>query len=31
MASIDYQEAGKEIIKLFGRKDGSGRKVILRL
>ena len=28
MASIDYQEARKEIIKLFGRKDASGRKVI---
>lgn len=28
MASIDYQEARKEIIKLFGRKDASGRKII---
>ena len=28
MASIDYQEARKEIIKLFGRKDASGRKTI---
>ena len=28
MASIDYQEARKEIIKLFGRKDASCRKVI---
>ncbi len=28
MASIDYQEARKEIIKLFDRKDASGRKII---
>lgn len=28
MASIDYQEARKEITKLFGQKDASGRKVI---
>ncbi len=28
MASIDYQEARKEIIKLFSRKDASGRKII---
>lgn len=28
MASIDYQEARKEIIKLFGQKQASGRKVI---
>ena len=28
MASIDYQEARKEIIKLFGRKEASGRKII---
>ena len=28
MASIDYQEARKEIIKLFKSKDASGRKVI---
>ena len=28
MASIDYQEARKEIIKLFGRKDASDRKII---
>lgn len=28
MASIDYQEARKEIIKLFGRKDASSRKII---
>lgn len=28
MASIDYQEARKEITKLFGRKDASGRKII---
>lgn len=28
MASIDYQEARKEIIKLFGKDDASGRKII---
>lgn len=28
MASIDYQEARKEIIKMFGQKEASGRKVI---
>lgn len=28
MASIDYQEAKKEIIKLFGKKDVNGRKII---
>lgn len=28
MASIDYQEARKEIIKLFGKDNSSGRKVI---
>lgn len=28
MASIDYQEARKEIIKLFGKKGASGRKII---
>lgn len=28
MASIDYQEARKEIVKLFGNKQASGRKVI---
>ena len=28
MASIDYQEARKEIIKLFGHKEASGRKII---
>ena len=28
MASIDYQEARKEIVKLFKAKDSSGRKVI---
>ena len=28
MASIDYQEAKKEIIKLFGRNDTDGRKII---
>ena len=28
MASIDYQEARKEIIKMFRAKDSSGRKVI---
>ena len=28
MASIDYQEARKEIIKLFGKDNSCGRKVI---
>ena len=28
MASIDYQEARKEIIRLFGQKQASGRKII---
>ena len=28
MASIDYQEARKEILKLFGQKETSGRKII---
>ncbi len=28
MASIDYQEARKEIIKLFRAQDGSGRKIL---
>ncbi len=28
MASIDYQEARKEIIKMFGQKEASGRKII---
>ena len=28
MASIDYQEARKEIVKMFRAKDSSGRKVI---
>ena len=28
MASIDYQEARKEIIKMFGQTDVSGRKII---
>jgi len=28
MASVDYQEARKEIIKLFNAKDNNGRKVI---
>lgn len=28
MASIDYQEARKEIVRLFGQKQASGRKII---
>jgi len=28
MASIDYQEARKEIAKIFSRKDGNDRKII---
>ena len=28
MASIDYQEARKEIIRLFGQQEASGRKII---
>ena len=28
MASIDYQEARKEIVKLFSQKEVSGRKIV---